>query len=162
MAKVTGVVEQFENPNRFGKVSVKVNGTYYSTKPEWWKGGTPAVGDTVEFDDGGAKYIKYFKILGSGGGAPAAASGGSKAPARTGGSGGRTFPVGETAPERTINRQNALTNAVAFLNGVGAGEAVTPDDVIELARLFEGYTTGSLDALEAELAQQAMTDGMSA
>ena len=58
----------------------------------------------------------------------------------------RTFPVAPLAPERTINRQNALTNAVAYYKD----DDVTPELIIEVARKFEAYTTGDLDLEEAK------------
>lgn len=59
---------------------------------------------------------------------------------------GRTFPVDALAPERTINRQNALTNSVAFHKD----KAATQEDIINTARIFEAYTTGDIDRAEAE------------
>lgn len=159
MAIVTGTLESFENPNRFGKVSIKVNGAFYSTNPAWWKGGSPNVGDTVQFDDGGAKYIKNFKVM-SVGAAPAA----SASPVASGSSytspTQKAFPIGALAPERAINRQNALTNAVAVcLKSFPADEHVALEtcapDIIALAREFEAYTTGDLDRAEAAAAVEA-------
>ena len=166
MATVSGVVEMFENPNRWGKVSIKINGAYYNTQPAYWKGPFPSVGDTVEFDDGGKNYIKNFKILPAGSASASTAAVGSSKPA-SGSAGGRTFPVGPLAPERTINRQNALTNAVAFFNATAesTGSSATPDDVIAVARMFESYTTGDLDVEEAQQqaeAEMAMYNSMGA
>ncbi len=50
------------------------------------------------------------------------------------------FPLGPRDKGRAINRQNALTNAVSFVP-----PGATPEDVIEIARKFEEYTTGDLD-----------------
>jgi len=83
------------------------------------------------------------KVTGSGGSGSAAPSSGGKAAPRV--TGGRTFPVRGTAPERTINRQNALTNAVNLCKDHGS----TPEEVIEVARKFEAYTCGDLDLAEA-------------
>ena len=63
----------------------------------------------------------------------------------------------ETPEERakrhvSICRQNALTNAVAYL-AAKEGKA-TPDDVINLAKQFASWTTGLDDALE-DLANEA-------
>ena len=157
MGQVTGTVAA-TNDN-YGKVNIQVNGGWYSTKKEWWKGPEPAAGDEVSFDDGGKNYIKYFKSTGKGTGSAApsgGASGGAKAPV-----GGRTFPVAPLAPERTINRQNALTNAVNFF-GSGSAKDVSTSEVIGAARLFEAYTTGDLDQQEAEAQASAMFEGMQA
>lgn len=151
MAIVTGVVEKLSN--NYGKFGMCVNGKWHNTNPEWLKV-KPNEGDTVEFDDGDRNYIKKLRIISGGtGAAPAVA--GSSAPRAGGYSGGRTFPVDATAPERTINRQNALTNAVQFLTK-DSKKAVTPDEVIEVARMFEAYTTGDLDVQEAEAALAEM------
>jgi hypothetical protein len=155
MGQVTGTVSA-TNDN-YGKVNIQVNGGWYSTKKEWWKGEEPSVGDEVSFDDGGKNYIKYFKITGKGSGSAApsgGASGGAKAPV-----GGRTFPVAPLAPERTINRQNALTNAVKYFEG---RQEASKEAVVSVARYFEAYTTGDLDAQEAEAQANAMFEGMQA
>jgi hypothetical protein len=147
MALVTGTVDA-TNDN-YGKVNINVAGKWYSTKREWWKGNDPVVGDNVTFDDGGRNYIKNYKVSS---GAPAPASGGGSAPPRRY---EKTFPIAALDPSRAINRQNALTNAVNFVTTTAVPEA-SPDDVIQVARLFEAYTTGDLDAEEA----QAMLDSM--
>lgn len=150
MAKVTGVVEKLSS--NFGKFGMLVNGKWHNTNPEWLKV-KPNEGDTVEFDDGDRNYIKNLRVVSGGTGAAPAAAG--SAPKAGGYGGGRTFPVAPTAPERTINRQNALTNAVSFL-GKDPKKVVSPDEVIEVARMFEAYTTGDLDAAEAEAALAEM------
>lgn len=148
MAKVSGVVEAIST--KFGKFGVLIDGKWYNTKPEWLDV-QPNKGDSVEFDDGGKNYLKGLRIVGGGSGsAPAASS----APARS--SGGRTFPIAPDAPERTINRQNALTNAVNYYNHTGRVGDVSPEDVVETARIFEAYTTGDLDAEEAKKAVEEM------
>lgn len=159
MAIVTGVLESFENPNRFGKVSIKVNGAFYSTNPAWWKGGNPNVGDNVQFDDGGAKYIKNFKVVGAIAGAAPSSSSSSVASVSSTPT-GKVFPIPALAPERAINRQNALTNATAvFLKSFPADEHVdmstAANEIITLASELEAYTTGDLDRMEAEAAVAA-------
>lgn len=147
MAVVTGVVER-TNEN-FGKFNMMVDGKWYNTKPEFLKV-QPTAGQQVEFDDGGKNYIKSLKISGAGSTTAAKPSSSGSSPVAS--TGGRTFPVHPLAPERTINRQNALTNAVAYLRD----SEVSPEQVIDVARIFEAYTTGDLDAQEAEAAVKAM------
>lgn len=157
MAIVNGTVAAIST--KFGKFGICVDDRWFNTNPEWLSV-KPEKGDVVEFDDGGRNYIKKLKIISGGVSEP---SGSSSAPssstARTvAPSGVRTFPVGVTAPERTINRQNALTNAVAYMRNckeLGLEEH-TPEQVIETARLFEAYTTGDLDMQEAEQALKEM------
>lgn len=151
MATVSGAVEAVST--KFGKFGVLIGGKWYNTKPEWLTE-TPNKGDMVEFDDGGRNYIKKLVIKSSGGG-EAPTSGGSSHSSSPRSGGGRTFPVAPTAPERTINRQNALTNAVNFAN-LNKDTGYSPEDILEVARIFEAYTTGDLDVLEAEAAMQAM------
>lgn len=150
MTNKTGTVEAITD--KFGKFNVLLDdGNWYSTKMEWKPKFPINKGDVITFDSGPTgKYLQKVKITSgggssSGGGVPIAGS--SNSPMKA--TGGRTFPVGALAPERTINRQNALTNAVNFCN-----EETSPEEVIEVARLFEAYTTGDLDAAEAEEAMK--------
>ena len=150
MSIVNGVVEG--TSEKFGKFSVLLNGTWYATKAEWAPSPKPNKGDEVQFDNGGAKFIKGLKILGAGDSSsvtPPSSSSSSPRPA-FGGGGGRSFPVGALAPERTINRQNALTAAVNYANCVS--DSFTPQEIIATARLFESYTTGDLDLENAQAA----------
>ena len=145
MTQVTGVIEA--TTDKFGKFNVLMdNGKWYSTNPERAPNPRPVKGQTITFDSGSTgKYLNSVRIEG---GAPAptaskpASSGGSFSANST----ARTFPVAPLAPERTINRQNALTNAVAYYGD----NDVTPEQVIEVARKFEAYTTGDLDLEEAK------------
>ena len=151
MTIVTGVVAN-ANDN-FGKCNILVNGVWYSTKAEWAPKIRPVLGDSVEFDDGGSKYLKNCRITSSGGGvsvAPTAAgaSAGGYVPKSKGGFQERTFPVAPLAPERTINRQNALTAAVNYHTNIATGS--NREEIIETARYFEAYTTGDLDLADAQ------------
>lgn len=154
MAKVSGVVEAVST--KFGKFGINVGGKWYNTNPDWIDV-QPNKGDEVEFDDGGRNYIKGIKIVGASSGTPAPSTPARSAPAS---SGGRTFPVAPTAPERTINRQNALTNAVAYVghvfNELDGSVKISPEKVIDIARMFEAYTTGDLDMEEAKAALAEM------
>lgn len=64
----------------------------------------------------------------------------------------KTFPIDPLAPERAINRQNALTNAVNYVHYAAQHDVLPlapPEEVILIAREFEAYTTGDSDAAEA-------------
>ena len=156
MAIVNGTVEAVST--KFGKYGICVNGKWYNQNPEWLSV-KPEKGDVVEFDDGGRNYIKKLRIV-SGGVAESVPSSASSSAPRPAPSGGRTFPVGITAPERTINRQNALTNAVALMSQYPVTEVddimLNVETVINIARKFEAYTTGDLDMQEAEQALKEM------
>jgi hypothetical protein len=71
MSKVTGVAEVVLNPNKWGNISILVNEEWYSCKPEQARFAIPNKGDSVEFDNGGKKYINNLVITsGSTGTAP--------------------------------------------------------------------------------------------
>ena len=148
MTQVTGVIEA--TTDKFGKFNVLMdNGKWYSTNPERAPNPRPVKGQTITFDSGSTgKYLNSVRIEGGASATPATkpASGGGSFSAN---STARTFPVAPLAPERTINRQNALTNAVAYYTHFD-DDVPTPENVIEVARKFEAYTTGDLDLEEAK------------
>lgn len=160
MSKVNGTVASYNT--KFGKYSIFVNGTWYGTKEEW--ADVKAVtGDVVEFDDGGAKFMKYVKILSSDAPMPAPSGGGS-APAKSSYSRG-TFPIALEDGQRSIIRQNALTNARELV-GLTIDNKKGMEDpqgtvalIIELAREFEAYTAGDIERYAAEATS---TDAFSA
>lgn len=71
----------------------------------------------------------------------------------------QTFPVAYDHPDRAIIRQNSLTNAVNMINGMGI-DGGAPNDiaevVLEIASIFEQYSTGQLEMEEAEKLVAAM------
>jgi hypothetical protein len=73
MALVKGTVEAVST--KYDKYSILVNDQWYGTKMEWARV-KPNKGDSVEFDDGGSKFLKKVKILGSSGGSSPAPKGG--------------------------------------------------------------------------------------
>ena len=144
MGTVTGVVE-WHGDSKFGGQSVKVDGKYFNSKFDIGC----QKGDTVEFDDGGKNYCQKLRVTDSG--APVATSGGSgKAPAASG------FPIHPLARERAIIRQNALGNAVQFLAGPDGGVAGAVLEVLAVARQFEAWTSGDMDAAEAAEAKERL------
>lgn len=157
MPIVRGTVERINNPDQFGKCSMLVVGKWYSTKPEWLKV-VVNKGDNVEFDDGGKNYIKQLKVVGGNTGsypndsvAPKQAAFG--------------FPLSATDKGRAINRQNALTNAVNLMGTfLSCGKKLptsltdSANEVVEVARIFESYTTGDSDMEEVEKALKEMSE----
>jgi len=110
----------------------------YIEKPGVTRAGTPVVyknikGDVVPATDGAAI---------AGGAAIAPPRGFTPPPAKVG------EPI--LAKERLILRQNALTAAVNFSNMLST--AFTTDQVIEVAKKFEYYTSGDMDYDAAEKA----------
>ena len=139
MGQVTGVVNKVGT--KWGKVSIEVNGKWYSTKLEWWneKNSTlPCQGDEVSFDDGGSKYLKNYQVQNASGNAPYTPADSTPA---TGSSPARTASVSDDARQSAIIRQNALTNAVNYT--VGTNTENSPEDVVELAKVFYAYTSGA-------------------
>lgn len=69
------------------------------------------------------------------------------------------FPVGARDHSRSIIRQNSITNAVNFYNSWGEVEVETKKSfeekaniVVEIAQIFEAYSTGDMDVAQAEAA----------
>jgi len=160
MATVNGVVEAVST--KFGKFSIMVNGNWYATKMEWAKV-QPNKGDTVTFDDGGGKFLKNVKITGGGeapSATPATVGGGAYVPKNRG-----TFPIGLEDGQRSIIRQNALTNArelvVSTISGGKFDKDKTVALILEIAKEFEAYTAGDIERYAAESAATEFEDGFS-
>lgn len=147
MANIRGVVEVVMT-NKFDadKLAVKLEGdaTWYGQKKEFMdKDGVPwqtiERGDTLEFSGGTTgKYLQYLKIIKAGNSSAVAPS----ANVNKGNNMSRgTFPIGVQDSQRSIIRQNSLTNAVNFTTE----QEVTPAEVIAVAREFEAYSTGDMD-----------------
>lgn len=154
---MTGVVEQLggkEVVTKFGPkptFSFKVNGTWVSAG---FKDPKVAIGDSISFEYEPDKYgnklhdgsIKKGVSVPT----PTAAS----VPAVGGYSRHGSFPIGPLDGQRSIIRQNALTNARETYmhyaatdddNGVPFSMEVHADNIIAVARHFEAYTAGDLD-----------------
>ena len=165
MAIIQGTVEGVSI--KWEKYSILVNGTWYSTKLEWATC-KPNKGDEVSFDDGGSKFTKNMKILGEGTGAPAASSGGSVTAVASKSSYSRgSFPIALEDGQRSIIRQNALTNARELVGRTITGDTgfepeVTVDLIIEIARQFEAFTAGDIDRYEAEASKEEVKDAFAA
>jgi hypothetical protein len=61
MATVKGKIEAISR--KYDKFSVMVNDNWYGTKKEWTPSPEPTKGDTIEFDDGGKKYLSKCRIV---------------------------------------------------------------------------------------------------
>lgn len=161
---MVGVVEQLGGKDvntKFGlkpTYSFKVNGQWFSAG---FKNPNVNVGDSIGFEYEPDKYGNKLHdgSIKKGVSAPATAV---AAPSTGGGSTGYNrhgqFPIGALDGQRSIIRQNALTNArelyqtfMALSNGEiafnisGLDMLTAGDQVIHLARKFEAYTAGDLD-----------------
>lgn len=134
------------------------------TDGQWYKCGFTkpkcVEGDTIEVNvketDYGTEIVdpKNITVVG---GSPISVP--TPSGTRSGGSGSRSgydrvFPVPALSPERAIIRQNALTNARELYVGTLTGKKeVALDDaarhIIDIARIFEAYSTGDIDRAEA-------------
>jgi len=162
MSEIKGTVEAVSH--KYDKLSLKVDGVWYATKKEYAPSFEINKGDDVVFEDGGKKYLNKVRLLSSG-------SGGGSAPASSG-TARRTpgFPVGVDTKDRSIVRQNSLSHAVRLVSSVvGTTPAKTAEDrekqmeflaklSVDVARVFEGYSSGDDDAEEA----RAMAEGATA
>ena len=141
MSTVVGMVEA-KSKTKFG-YGILVNGKWHNSKFEI----KCEKGDQVEFEDGGKNYCNKLKVVSSGGGAaPMPVTRGSFGGARG------SFPIGPLDGQRSIIRQNAVTNANTFLGNFSEELRVdiSTDTLLDIARQIEAYTTGDLDAEEAE------------
>jgi len=157
MPTMEGIVSAVAIKDRKTPYGLK-KATSFQIDDNWYSGGFRTweieKGDEVrctwEENDKGYKDVTGMAVL-TKGAAPPPTSKQTGVPAP-----GRRFPIDPFAPERTINRQNALTAAANIVNGVFAnnpsmmeGEDIA-SIVVHYARRFEAYTTGDLDREEAE------------
>lgn len=120
MALVTGTIEAVSH--KFDKFSINVNGEWYSTKQEWAPSPEPNKGDTVSFDNGGKKFIKKLKVVGSGG-----------APSSSGG-------TGYSKPNLGIEVGHASNLAMRVLEMKVADNVIDANDDETLYKLFTEHT----------------------
>lgn len=171
MATKTGIVESVA---RSGK-ALQIDGEWYSAFTPGALNGA-SKGDSVKFnykdvDKGGVVYHNIQGNVSVSEPEAAASASAPRAAAPTGFSkGGRSFPVGALDPERSIIRQNALTQANKMLENCnplsfdGDFEKIEEHAhrVIAVARIFESYSAGDLDAAEAAEAIAEMKAAMGA
>lgn len=168
---VTGVTVQ--------DVSNKMVNTKFGPKPtysfkadgEWYKTAFTQprvkVGDVVDIEFTEGRYGKDvdaktgIKVVGGGAAAPATAPrSAAPAPSYSGGKG--VFPIPALDGQRSIVRQNALTNARELIQTAMAlsKKSYEPDEIvasiIRVAKQFEAYTAGDMDmeAAKASVAKE--------
>lgn len=125
MAIVTGTVEN--TSSKWGKVSIQVNGDWYSTKEEYYKeqgGPTLNRGDEVEFESGSTgKYLQKVKLVSAGSGSSPSSNSGGSAPAK------RPYV------DNTIGM--AVGAAMNQATTLAAGSGLVPDDIRTLEIIEE-------------------------
>ena len=167
MEQITGIVDDIQNKGLGKGSGIVVNGVKYGAyDPDKTGLGSLQVGQEVRLTY--KQQNQYKNIQGSV--VPTGASGtaqtmpvaSASAPAKSSGGGYSrgSFPIGALDGQRSIIRQNAVTNANTYLSNFGGtkGEAVTLDDLIAVARQIEAYTTGDLDAQEVESAMERLAN----
>lgn len=150
MATVQGVVGAMSN--KFDKFSIVVDDVWYSSKFE-----IPCkAGDTVTFDNGDKKWCRGLKVIsaGSGGASPAPSGGGGYAKSAPAAAYKPAFPIGIDTKDRSIVRQNSLAHATSLYNACAGGMGPASEEdamkIVELARIFEDYSSGDGDAADAK------------
>ncbi len=175
-------VEQLASQQRKTKYGLK---DVYSFKAggQWYQTGFKKhglnVGDVVTLDfttDTYGNQVDMGSIKKTAGGATTASTSSSPPPANTSGSksfspsGGKgVFPIPALDGQRSIVRQNALTNARELVSksfvptanwpGSVSQHTLVADEIIRIAKRFEGYTAGDTDLaeVEAEIAEERKT-----
>ncbi len=162
MATVTGVVTNLSSrivTTKYGPKPVfalTVDGTEYDAG--FAKKNTAAIGTTVTLDVEMDKYGKMkINNLSMGGSAAASPPSvvASKPTATTSYGRDRPFPIPLTHGDRSIVRQNALTNARELVSSGtlasdGMSDGAIAERIIQLAYAFESYTSGQREQVMAE------------
>ena len=134
----SGVIDKISS-DRHG---IYMGGNWYNNKfKEVDSGISP--GDTVEISIKDGKFWNTVRPVSTGPvsySAPTAVAS-SKKPVQGG------FPVAIDHYSRAIIRQNALTNAVNYCSG---STTIPKEEVVEVARFFETYTSGDIEAIMSD------------
>lgn len=159
-------VEQVSSRDVTTRFGPKKSYSFRCDDGKWYSTGFKAhglnVGDNVTFDFEVDRYgnqvkMETLKIGGAGGAAtpatPAASSAG-----RSFGPPTKPFPIPLTHGDRSIIRQNSITNAVKLVTESKHIDklvsTMTLDDtiktIVRVAREFEMYSAGDIERLEAE------------
>lgn len=136
--------------------SIKANGEWYGygfKKPAF------SIGDEVDFQFSETAYGKQVddksvRTLSKAGGASPTSS--APAPAKAYGAPAKVFPIPPLHGDRAIVRQNSITNATKMVtellvaNKEKMGMSETADLIVNIARKFEEYSCGDIEAIAAE------------
>ena len=165
---ITGIVQEVNNNGLAKGSNIVVNGQKYGCYDPV-KTGIDIVnaGDEVTF--AWAQKGSYINIMGSvtktgnTGAVPMAAAAASPKAAGGGSKGGwgnkGVFPVPALDGQRSIIRQNSVTNAVNLIGHYDSFDGnlmETAAQVIEVAKVFEAFSSGDMDEAEAEAAVAAL------
>lgn len=156
-----GVIEQVASRDAKTKFGVK---PVYSFKVagEWYKAGfkkpTFVVGDTVSFEYNvttyGNEMVDNSAKVGGGAGRAPSPPRTNAAPASSKGA----FPIPPLDGQRSIVRQNSVTNAREIVIDLGgAGDTIddTVQEIIRIAKILEAYSCGDNDLADAKAEVEA-------
>ena len=144
--------------------SIMANGERFSYG---FKKPTFQIGDEVDFQFTENTYGKNVdltsvRLIAKGAGAPPPATSSAPAPmpARGGYGAPKPFPIPALHGDRAIIRQNSVTNATKLYTetqkpGTIIDFEASADVIIAIARKFEAYSCGDLDAAMAEAMKEA-------
>lgn len=111
-----------------------------------------AKGDTVEFEASSGAYgmevdFPSIRVISKGDGSSAPSSGGGRGAPRG------AFPIAPNDGQRSIIRQNAVTNAREIVAATKSYESADEmlDEVIRIAQKIELYTTGDKERIIKEM-----------
>jgi len=162
MSYIIENITQKEVNTKFGPkpaFTVHANGERFSYG---FKKPTFKIGDTVDFQYTENTYGKNVdlasvRLLSKGEGAPAVSGAvlGSSSPGpKAYSTPAKVFPIPPLHGDRAIVRQNSITNAVKAVSDIidsdGMHIELYVDTIISVARKFEAYSCGDLDAAYAE------------
>lgn len=165
---LTGIVQEVIN-NGIGKGSgLRVDGVKYGAYDPVKTGfgnNEIQMGDEVTFE--WSQRGQYKNIMGrvtktGNTGTPAPASASPKPQGRSGGKGYSrgVFPIPVDDMQRSIIRQNSVTNAVAIVTKFEGDDVVDAETaakrVIEVAQILEEYSAGDIDARMVEEATKQL------
>lgn len=130
-----------------------------------WKKPAFTAGDEIDFQYTEGKYgkdidLNSVKMLKKGDGMTPALPAAPSAPARPAFA-QKVFPIPLLHGDRAIVRQNSVTNATKLVietNGTEKSAEELAEQIINIARMFEAYSCGDLEALAAEEMSKEGTD----
>ena len=144
------------------KFGEKTTYSFKGNDGQWYKLGFKkpqfAKGDEVEFEFTSGKWGNEVTAVLSAptadADAPVVATASAPRKAYGGGTAGGysrgQFPIPPTDGQRSIIRQNSLSNAIKYAELIDAGKTV--EDIIRVAKLFESYSAGDTEAAAAKKA----------
>jgi len=167
---IIGIIEEVIDNGKGKGSGIRVGGAKYGVYDPAASGMEGvSVGDNVSFrftpkdGSGGIVYKNLQGMITKVAAGVASTTAAAPAPAASSGGRGRGgFPIGLEDGQRSIIRQNALTNARELYCHAAwpmEAESSMTDEIIRVAREFEAYTTGDIERFAAQEAVKAVEEG---